>query len=195
MVNAEDVDYPYARSDLLEQRNDYFYSAFHGPAFLDAWRASRKAAADLLDQAETGSLPGDGETRPSPTLLHLHALRERLAAGTLDSAQRSTLDRLVQRFEVSKRLHAAYDDAFKPLDAEDYRDLRLYVAFAEVLAAAAARSARLSYLNALLKCMDILAGAAACMPASQRTRARELLLVEDDLVRRVQHAAGGMAGC
>lgn len=179
--------YPYAEGDLLEQRHDYFYSAFHGAPFLDAWRASRQKATRTApaSTADAGSL--DVELSNSTGMM-LDRLFEVFAHGSPESEHWRSLDRLVHRFEVSKRIHAAYGTDCKPLDMADYRDLRLYVAFAEVLARAASTSRRLSYLSALLKCMDILCAYVPCLGAPWQPRFLALIASEERLVRALERA-------
>lgn len=193
MVNPAGVEYPYAEGDLLERRHDYFYSAFHGCAFLAAWRAARAAAVS----SAMGSTcpPGARPATESPIARLLSELQEAFEHGDPSPAAWSLLDRLVHRFEVSKRVHGTYDSAFKPVDIEDYRDLSRYVAFAELLAQVAARAERLSYLSALLKCMDILCAYAERLPDGFAGRFARLVAAEDALVRAVQERAGEAAAC
>ena len=79
----------------------------------------------------------------------------------------------------------------RPLGA-GYRDLALYVEFALVLAAAARHSPALSYLNALLKCMDTLSALAHAVPAGHCAHAARLIDVERALVERCARHAGVM---
>lgn len=186
MVTEMDVTYPYADGDLLQHRHNYFYSAYLGPAFLDAWRASREAAAAIAmqggDKTDTA-----GET-PSPTEETLRKLLSAFDLGEPDAQAWQVLDRHVHRFEVSKRIHAAYDSNYKPIDTEAYRNLGLYILFAEALVGAARISRRLSYLSALLKCMDILGAYAARLSAPQAVRFAVLVAAEKRLVRDLELA-------
>lgn len=207
-----DALYPYAEGDLLEQRHSYFYSAFRGPEFLDAWQASRRRAAVVAQEeggatctSETMESPrAEGEMadsqaghrlEASPTGCLLATLLDAFTRGRPDVTDWSALDRLVHRFEVSKRIHDAYGADNKPIDSSAYHDLRLYVDFADVLACAARASARLSYLNALLKCMDTLSAYAARLPVSCRSRYAELVSVEAQLVRKLANSLEARGAC
>ncbi|HZP87698.1 MAG TPA: hypothetical protein VFB54_12850 [Burkholderiales bacterium] len=183
------ISYPYAHGDLLEQRHHYFYSSFQGPGFLTAWERSRAAVREKL-RARSGMIAQRYAQVASPTLAMISALRKELAAGALSHDAQISLDKLVQRFEVSKRLHRAYDEHFKPLDASDYRDLDLYVEFAALLVAAADTRPALSYLNALLKCMDILSAAADSVPVAQCAVLVQLLDDERRLVALLAEKVG-----
>lgn len=164
------LNYPYADGDLLEQRNTYFYSRYEGPAFLAAWCRQRAGVAALpaadAPEAATGS-------RPTDRLLD--ALRGALSARPADAGERPTLDRLVQRFEVSKRLHGEYSADWRPVDPADYHTLERYLCFGEVLDLAWTVWAALPYLNALLKCLDTLTALAGRLDAGQRLRLESLI--------------------
>lgn len=193
MVSEVAVTYPYADGNLLDRRHNYFYSAYLGPAFLDAWRESRQAAAAIAMQANA-----DAHTNadaPSPTEQTLRSLLCAFHRGQPDAPAWHALDRHIQRFEVSKRIHAAYHPDYKPIDPEAYRDLGLYILFAEVLVCAAGTSHRLSYLSALLKCMDIVAAYAGRLSAAQSARFAALVDAEQHLVRDLEVALGEGAAC
>lgn len=65
------------------------------------------------------------------------------------------LDRLLQRFEVSKKLYESYLPGFRKGSGSD-DDVSLYLQFAVVLALAYAHRKELHYLSALLKVNDLL---------------------------------------
>lgn len=187
MSTTQAVAYEYASGDLLEQRQTYAFSAYAGADFLHAWRASRDAARTLWRARAADDEPADG-----PTAQLLRTLRSTLERGDLQTARDLGLDRLVQRFEVTKRIHHAYGSDWRPLEGAGYRDLALYVEFALVLAAAARHSPALSYLNALLKCMDTLSALAHAVPAGHCAHAARLIDVERALVERCARHAGVM---
>lgn len=66
------------------------------------------------------------------------------------------LDRLVQRFEVTKKLYAAYPPGFRKGEGA-HTSVRLYWLLALSLTLAYARTRSLKYLNTLLKVNDLLA--------------------------------------
>ncbi len=58
-------DYPYARGDLLHERNTYYYTPYHGRQFLDAWRAARNdVLANLGVLAAAGGVAWTGSHWP-----------------------------------------------------------------------------------------------------------------------------------
>lgn len=164
--------YPYARGDLLERRNTYFYSPFGGEAFLSAWSTERESALGDLPAALPA--PDSCEGR-APTDRLLERLYHAFSEGKQGRDEEWLLGRLIQRFEVSKRVHAEYNAEFRPVDAEDYRDLGRYLRFAEVLDAAIERAGGLPHLNAMLKCLDTLAALRGRLDADAAGRLARLI--------------------
>ena len=176
---SNSVRYEYALGDLLQDRRTYFYSPFQGPAFLEAWRAQR-------DGVRCGLEAKGSEGDQTPTGLLLEDLRTSLTAqgdiqGALDH-----LDHLLQRFEVTKRVHDAYDNNWRARDAEAYRTLELYISLAELLAEGHRKTGFLTYLNGLLKICDTLTSLGAQLSRDGRQRLRALLRDEAEFVDRVR---------
>lgn len=169
------ASYPYGEGDLLSQPHTYFYSAFGGRAFLDAWRAQRLALAAWFDASATSPQPGSVDTDEACRLFAA-------TATDFDRGQRDdalpVVARLVQRFEVSKRVYGSYDLAMRPVDREDYRVLPRYVVFGELLERAYRASRYLPCLNALLKLNDILAAHRDAVPTGWRSTAARLQRAE-----------------
>jgi hypothetical protein len=178
--------YDYARGDRLVERNTYAYTAYEGRAFLEAWRASRtEALADLPEPAEqlrveSARVPTAPDAGGETTAL-LDSILTALETGAVHPA----LEALLQRFEVSKRVHGRYTRDWKPEDPKDYTDLKRYVRFAETLERAYARLADLRYLNALLKCNDTLVSLRSRLDEEQGARLARLLLAERDHVLKL----------
>ncbi|PWT75141.1 MAG: hypothetical protein C5B46_03010 [Proteobacteria bacterium] len=168
------MTYSYASGDLLEQRNTYFYSAYQGPGLIDAWRRQRhEVETDLAIGA--GAAHGSEEPLPiGPTDWLLQSMYRTLSTqGGL--SEQTQLERLVQRFEVSKRLHGEYDATWRPVDPADYRSSERYVRFAEILQLAYGFSGRITYLNTLLKVVDTLTAMRATLTVHQRARLRDVV--------------------
>lgn len=68
------------------------------------------------------------------------------------------LDRLVQRFEVTKKIYEVYQPGFRKGDGE-YKNIILYWLFALALCLQYSKTQRLKYLNVLLKVCDLLCSA------------------------------------
>lgn len=163
--------YAYAEGDLLAQPHTYFYSTFGGPAFLEAWRAQRLAAAAWFDAtAVTPEAAVPGADRACRLFADTMAALDR--HGRSDAL--NVVARLVQRFEVTKRVYGAYDDAMRPVDREDFQVLPRYVVFGQLLERAYRISQRLPCLNALLKLNDILGAHRDAVPTGWRSSAAQL---------------------
>lgn len=174
-MNSDHADiYPYAAGPLLDARNTYSYTAYHGTAFLDAWREARERvlAAPTPDAAPCAEPPA------SPTARLLRRIQASLAGGDGRSAALADLNRLLQRFEVTKRVHGEYNENWRPADPEDFRELGLYLALAETLDAAYTATGVLQYLNGLLKCLDTLSAYLPVLDGPQMGRLRALVRQE-----------------
>ena len=148
------ASYDYAEGNLLDERNTYFYTQFQGEPFVEAWRRNRQLAlSDLpspvppqLSRATDLSL-AEGDTGE---------LLEVAFALTDQDCDAPLLENLLKKFEVSKRIHSAYDDRFRTVDKQAHRDLALYVRLAEVFERRCAAGDDIRFLNVLLKVMDVL---------------------------------------
>ncbi|MDC3316411.1 formyltransferase family protein [bacterium] len=144
--------YPYATGDLLEKPNSYFYSIYHGEPLLEAWQVRRRESSVVSTQAHPDILPTATETDRL-----IKELEEGLEKSSAEaSATLMRLDRLVQRFEVTKRIFDAYTDEWRAVDRTRYYTAASYARFSAVLCMAFEKTGYLIYLNALLKCNDIL---------------------------------------
>lgn len=200
--------YPYSSGNLLESRNTYFYTPFEGYDFLIAWRRSRRNILESLKQAE--DIPGtkDGE----PIIRDLLFFETEIKSGnrikskellkavyhyigiTGDNLFKPELElwlnRLVKKFEVTKRMHEEYGEDFKAADKKQYKDLSLYMLLAEVFAAAYEKSGRLPYLNVLLKVMDTLCAMHNELNKDLSFRLSILIMKEDTYIRNLAAKAG-----
>jgi hypothetical protein len=183
--------YPYASGNPLETRNNYSYSVFGGTDFLEAWRERRVASLSGIRTATTEHQQQGAE---SPTGGMLARLQRAFLERRYSPEDFALLDRLIQRFEVSKRLHAAYNTEFRPVDPDDFRNLEHYVRFAEALDAAYTLDAGLSRLNALLKCLDTLIALKDLLGAGQRMRLDRLIRSEEKHVSDLERKLGVSKG-
>lgn len=168
--------YTYAQGDVLNDRNVYSYSPFHGSPFLKAWERSRA-------NAERDSKHGrDFVSRETPTLSLIRSVRSRIQAPERNVAAWRDLDRLVQRFEVTKRVHDEYTEAWRAADKTQFHSMPAYVELAETFAWAYENTAQLTYLNVLLKILDTLSTLLGDLPDALKARVRSLIEVENTFV-------------
>lgn len=188
--------YPYANGDLLHDRNSYAYSAYHGEAFFDSWYEERTHVLDSIPAAPVGETEKlDPEVTPITgfpvrTGELIAWLKARLRAGRLDEKDNRFIDWLIQRFEVTKRVHEAYGANGLAQDKSKFHDRELYVAYAELMAQLYSSTHRLDVLNVLLKIMDTLCAFVSTLTVPQQSRLRSLIIEErrffENLQRKVQ---------
>jgi hypothetical protein len=149
-----DERYPYAQGPLLEQPNTYFYTRYHGEAFLDAWLQTRS----LASMPENISRPSADISQSSVENNAIVTRNLLLDLITHQAEQAYWWPRLVKKFEVKKRLFAAYqsEPPHRPVIESGYQDLDIYLLFAEWLVISYQHQAKLQLLNTLLKVMDTL---------------------------------------
>jgi hypothetical protein len=173
------AEYPYATGDRLEDRNTYAYTPYLGRAFVDAWRRSREVAlGELPPPASPDEATPVGE---SSTARELAALRSELGEGR----RYAEFDLLVRHFEVSKRIFGRYTEAWRPEGRDEYHELSLYLQFSELCDLAYASTGKLTYLNALLKCVDTVVALRDRLERPERARLAGLILVERSHVDRL----------
>jgi hypothetical protein len=156
--------YPFADGDRFKERNTYFYTPYGGNEFLVAWQDDRSAVLAVLpdpSEPKVGRTVEIPEPGPVETLSLLNAVHGALkSADTNNTALKEWLAKLVQKFEVTKRIHRAYNSNFKAINPVEHRDHRLYVLLAGVFELAYEQFGDLRYLNAFLKCLDTLCSVA-----------------------------------
>ncbi|MGC4406054.1 hypothetical protein [Methyloversatilis sp. MC4-4] len=205
------MNYPYAAENRLDAPHAYMYAPYGGQDFLAAYGADRRvrlaqhlqgascppqgdlkaalsAAARALASGPAlgGFSPADGVTL-QPLLAALLGV---LADGDV-AAARPWLNRVVQRFEVSKKLYAAYAPGFRKGEGEA-RDPARYVELALCLALAHALTGHLQYLSTQLKLVDLLLSldAGTLRPACPPERLALLVEAELAAVRMLALAEG-----
>jgi hypothetical protein len=189
---SADADYPYDRGDRIVDRNTYFYTPYEGPAFLAAFVASRErlaAGAPSCDAGAADQAVADPVTPAQALFSRISVALTGVVTPEERHWARRALDALIKRFEVTKRVYDAYDEAFKPPASASFREYAAYVAFAEMLDAAYRSNGRLSLLNALLKVMDTLSSVRSALTASLWPRMLRLVDAErrhvEDLAARL----------
>jgi|TARA_R110000868_G_scaffold116993_2_gene310877 hypothetical protein len=152
------IDYHYSDGELLDTPQDYSYSGYFGQAFVDAWMTRRMELLLLLPAAQSLNQFDGTPLSALDTVNLLHAICEGLHNRELsvDDLEIVWLERLVKRFEVSKRVHNAYQNhaPYRPVDKSSYKNMPLYLKLAECFILAFNNSGELQYLNAFIKIQD-----------------------------------------
>jgi hypothetical protein len=116
--------------------------------------SQNKTADDKLDDLAR-SLERLTTTEPVTTLDLLHALIAVQLTNVQEANTKVWLDRLVQRFEVTKKLYESYPPGFRKGEGTN-TSVRLYWLFALALCLFYVRSNNIKYLSTLLKICDLL---------------------------------------
>ncbi len=180
---SSNISYDYASGNLLENRNTYFYTKFQGHQFLFEWRKQRELARLKEEPKNEDAL----QTISSSTDRLLEQIWNELLVDDFDIHALELLNNLVQRFEVTKRLHDEYNGNWRPIDNKEYNYLDRYVKFVEVLDLAYTSTLSLPYLNALLKCMDTVSALYDQLHSSQILRFRKLVIREREHIEKLAY--------
>lgn len=184
--------YPYVSDAPLHTRIRYNYSTFKGNAFLVSWEDHRSLGLNRLSHKEGRPKQSENTT---PTFAILCDIEAALQAKDIDAvSELDTLDKLVQRFEVTKRLHDSYTENWRAEDKEKFHTLENYIIFSELLSTAYIKTGTLSYLNALLKLLDTLTSLDSDLPADLASRLEPILLAEREHISKLRQKTIGFNG-
>jgi hypothetical protein len=137
--------YPYSQGDLLAEKPVYNFSAFKGSAFLEAYVTTRRAWLEALPTAAPAA----------PVRGGVAGLLQSLCKSDSPAADRDRFFRLLQRFEVTKRLWTEVDARLRPAPNAAPAKVGLYALFALAALRLHQDQSHLSLLNAALKANDI----------------------------------------
>lgn len=168
---SNELHYQFADGNLLDQPNNYSYTTYHGDAFINAWRTQRNS----LQSESTSIIAPLNSTAIGKTDLLLASIQQSLSSKTIHQHKDSDLLNLVKRFEVSKRLHANYTEAWKPVDINDYHSYQRYILFGEILEQAYATTHFLPLLNCLLKVIDTISSFTSQLSNDELLRVKRLV--------------------
>jgi hypothetical protein len=181
-----EITYPYSQGDRLEDRNTYFYSSYHGAAFFPVWRASRDAALSHLPPPRSQPVLAPAANKGAEDGHDTEQLLRNLLAGSPENAENRRLaERLLQRFEVSKRIYRRYDPQFKTMAESGYAEVELYLLFASLCLHYSKQPESLPYLNALLKVLDTLVSILHRLSPTQGAYLAWLIGAEREWVARI----------
>ncbi|MCI8691521.1 MAG: hypothetical protein HFH91_02035 [Lachnospiraceae bacterium] len=145
--------YNYITDNNLVHRQNYMYSQFCGRDFLDEYVFERKKY--IISDGEEGT----DECLESETELYtrINKMKQEILNNANKKSIFDQLNKLVQSFEVRKRLYSNMNANWVPEDKNGYyEDYESYLVFAETLNAAYSHTKNLKYLNCLLKLNDTL---------------------------------------
>lgn len=200
--------YPYAGGDLFTARNTYFYTEYKGIEFLEAWSENRQGVLGFLKgkisvhkeggmkHSQEGNLDYFEERLKREDVIDTRNLLLTIQSAFADSNSvtddllKSWVDRLVKKFEISKRIHETYGREFMAIDKERHKNISLYVSLAEIFVMAYVRYQKLPYLNVLLKAMDTLSAKRKLLSPHLASRAIVLFHNEREFVLKIADRLG-----
>jgi hypothetical protein len=151
----------------------YFYSPLAGETFLTQYLVARNACV-----AQLASCSSNATYDPRNDDVDAEIDTARLLAAGPDYGQ---IDRLVHRFEISRKIHSGYDNDLKK-GVGPWDDLGLYAQLAWHVAQKYRTGKSLRDLNALIKLNDMLASQSIAEQAPHCGPLRAALKIEIDAV-------------
>jgi hypothetical protein len=196
------LKYRYTSDNWLDRPITYAYAEFGGGEFLAAYVQDRKQAMARIGQAlqnlpaaemtqllrrqfvsqPSGSCDGAAKLnalqieQAIDTAQLLNCLLTAQLADAPEPAVTPWLDRLVQRFEVTKKLYARYEPGFRKGEGDAGR-VALYLMLALVLCLRYHADGQLKYLNTMLKLTDLLCSLPAASYEPENLAVRLGLLI------------------
>ena len=168
--------YPYTQRCQVESPCKYTYTEYGGSEFLAAYLRSRSPymtigdmpiLADLVEEVRSLFISADKSSVKTNILdlnkVSIEDVLESLSSAIIVRGDKASsvgcLNKLIQRFEVSKRLYSSYNEGLTRGHGE-YHDLKRYLIFGYILAFAYFNSQNLQYLSTLLKVCDLIISSA-----------------------------------
>ena len=146
------MEYNYTKRDLLKDKENYQYSRYCGKEFLASYFKQRSDFLCSLAGLDCGGSCFSHD--PTGLLAFLKDFSDRYSDVEIYPDTGFAL--LLKRFEVTKRIYDLVDGNFRPLEGAVCDNLNLYIAFSYCCCLAYEKTKHLSFLNALLKCNDII---------------------------------------
>lgn len=185
------TDYTYSHNNLLEKPNTYFYTEFKGIPFLNAWKQSRRNTLSVTGEEEEIPEVSDSKSMKNimdsvaagiPVKTHdlLDSLYAEICSGQNEISEpaKGIVYSMLRHFEYGKRIYESYVSFFKTADRSLCKNLSLYLKFGECAELMYTKTSELQWLNALLKCLDILCGYAAQTESRYQKRISRLIQCE-----------------
>jgi len=194
-MTLEQEPYPFADGNLLEKPNTYFYSTYKGSAFLISFFQHRLRTLENLPSASPAPTPHPEVEPPSKKIIETERLLEYVFSKILkgeinDSSCQFWLERLVKKFEVSKRIHIQYKQNFCAVDPNQHKNYCLYIRLSEIFESAYANSGDIRFLNVLLKTIDTICSFSEYLISQDRRRLASLIFKEKEHIENMIQQKG-----
>lgn len=193
-MHRKDI-YPYCEENLLENPCHYHYTSYQGKVLIRAWQENRIHVRTDLKAADTGD--DNAKMLPSEVLPgHTHTgellqnLLDKFSLKQIDETDFDIIKKLLQKFEVSKKVYTSYSQKFKPAENANASDLRNYIMLARIFSQAYEQTEKLYYLNALLKILDLLSSVYSQLPSELHEEIVSLFEREQHFINELSSKQG-----
>ena len=160
--------YTYTCTNRLVTKENYQYTPWHGSRFVTDYFENRKNYLKTLEVSEYSQehirqielvskeyyLRGTYKSSITIKLLSL-LISTDINNGDKDNLDSEFLEKLLQKFEVTKRIYSDYDNNFKPI-SKNYTEIINYTLFSIILLLKQQKSLTYRYLNSALKLNDLI---------------------------------------
>ena len=156
------MNYTYKSNDPLEQKIKYEYSPYLGEVFIESWISYRNEfkinKKDFNLPKSARIVEYDSDSNIINTENYINYLKYKVSdSNNPEENLLNNINWLIKRFEIHKRIYESYLKTKKGgIGKGDYRNLKLYIDFAELLILSTNTYFHLPSLNALIKCLDII---------------------------------------
>lgn len=160
--------YTYTSTNGLTTKENYQYTPWHGSRFVTDYFKNRGNYIEKLEVSkyslehvkQINSIYDyynlSAKYKSSITLKLLSILKFSTSdSESPDDSNAIFVERLLQKFEVTKRIYSDYDSNFKPL-SKNYRQIINYILFSIILLLKQRNSDTYRYLNSALKLNDLI---------------------------------------
>ena len=140
------VSYEYTNKNLLEEKETYQYSKYYGEDFVDAFYKNRTDFLNSLKDTDIDLFQLNIKSNIYEFLKDFYENQNEI----------DKFMKLLQKFEVTKRIFDNTDENFKRKEDANSDNLNLYILFSNCCYLVYKKIGHLSLINAILKCNDIL---------------------------------------
>ena len=185
------LDYTYGTNSILGYREKYSYSQFQGECFLDAFFCSRQDFLEYLSANFSGNAAANEKTiselgTDDGYIVACRYLHNLLYDKNANAVLEFEFHLLVKRFEATRKIFDKFDRlGFKAVKDSTYEDLDNYILFSACCGKAYTETKHLSFLNAMLKCNDVLSSERANLSNCNIALLQSVLNDERDFVLKL----------
>lgn len=153
--------YPYSQRNLIINPENYFYSQYMGIQFLFQWQNDRKKIGICQDNFSVDNFFSQPHYIIATSSIVVSSVIFKdiyLEAdqSNISEKNKEIIDGILKRFEITKKIFDKYSPDMRPLLGSSDRDINLYLKFGIIIELMYTKTHDLTYLNSLLKIVDIL---------------------------------------